>query len=86
MKRVLMGFVSFAAVLTIGSFTESYTSQADHGRPPAPQRPDLAYGEEHTNGISKLEAHGDHGGAPAYDHGRPPAPAYEHVLLIYLYR
>ncbi|EOO23485.1 hypothetical protein ICM_05643 [Bacillus cereus BAG1X2-3] len=36
MKKVLMGFVSFAAVLTIGGFAESYTSQADHGRPPAP--------------------------------------------------
>ncbi|MED2486521.1 hypothetical protein P4120_00395 [Bacillus thuringiensis] len=67
MKKVLMGFVSFAAVLTIGSFAESYTSQADHGRPPAPQRPDLA--------------HGDHGGAPAYDHGRPPAPAYEYKYV-----
>ena len=40
MKKVLIGFFSFVAVLTIGSFTESFTSQADHGRPPAPQRPD----------------------------------------------
>ncbi|HDR7717952.1 hypothetical protein VSY18_10890 [Bacillus albus] len=36
MKKLLMGFFGFSAVLTIGSFTESFTSQADHGRPPAP--------------------------------------------------
>lgn len=70
MKKVLMGFVSFAAVLTIGSFTESYTSQADHGRPPAPQRPDY---------ISSYENTGDgNTGLVSFDHGRPPAPAYEY--------
>lgn len=70
MKKVLMGFVSFAAVLTIGSFTESYTSQADHGRPPAPQRPDY---------ISSYENMDDgNTGLVSFDHGRPPAPAYEY--------
>ncbi|MBJ8054877.1 hypothetical protein JDS87_23730 [Bacillus cereus] len=61
MKKVLMGFFSFAAVLTIGSFTESYTSQADHGRPPAPQRPDYISSYENT-------AHGNTG-VVALDHG-----------------
>ncbi|WP_257208500.1 hypothetical protein [Bacillus mycoides] len=43
-----MVFISFAAVLTIGSFTESYTSQADHGRPPAPayEYSYMDYGEQ----------------------------------------
>ncbi|OUB35634.1 hypothetical protein BK708_04295 [Bacillus thuringiensis serovar yunnanensis] len=68
MKKVLMGVVSFAAVLTIGSFTESYTSQADHGRPPAPQRPDYISSYENVYGNT---------GLVALDHGRPPAPAYE---------
>ncbi|EJP81436.1 hypothetical protein [Bacillus cereus] len=71
MKKVLMGFVSFAAVLTIGSFAESNTSQADHGRPPAPQRPDYVSSYEN-------KAHGNTG-VVALDHGRPPAPAYEYV-------
>ncbi|MEB9551876.1 hypothetical protein P4J60_27795 [Bacillus cereus] len=71
MKKVLIGFFSFAAVLTIGSFAESYTSQADHGRPPAPQRPDYVSSYEN-------KAHGNTG-VVALDHGRPPAPAYEYV-------
>ncbi|PEE11080.1 hypothetical protein CN331_17680 [Bacillus cereus] len=70
MKKVLMGFVSFAAVLTIGSFTESYTSQADHGRPPAPQRPDYISSYENTDDGNT--------GLVSFDHGRPPAPAYEY--------
>ncbi|MDA2450887.1 MULTISPECIES: hypothetical protein [Bacillus] len=69
MKKVLMGFVSFAAVLTIGSFTESYTSQADHGRPPVPQRPDYISSYENVYGNA---------GMITLDHGRPPAPAYEY--------
>ncbi|MCU4770744.1 MULTISPECIES: hypothetical protein [Bacillus cereus group] len=68
MKKVLMGFVSFAAVLTIGSFTESYTSQADHGRPPAPQRPDYISVDGRT-------------GLVTLDHGRPPAPAYDYSYI-----
>ncbi|MEF7559011.1 hypothetical protein [Bacillus thuringiensis] len=55
MKKLPMGFFGFSAVLTIGSFTESFTSQADHGRPPAPQRPDY---------ISNV-ADFDHGRPPA---------------------
>ena len=70
MKKVLIGFFSFAAVLTIGSFAESYTSQANHGRPPAPQRPDYVSSYEN-------KAHGNTG-VVALDHGRPPAPAYEY--------
>ncbi|WP_176543075.1 hypothetical protein [Bacillus cereus] len=50
MKKVLIGFFSFAAVLTIGSFAESYTSQADHGRPPAPA---YEYSDVYTD-------HGEH--------------------------
>ncbi|MBE5092072.1 hypothetical protein IGI03_29345 [Bacillus thuringiensis] len=69
MKKVLMGFVSFAAVLTVGSFTESYTSQADHGRPPAPQRPDYISSYENVYGNA---------GMITLDHGTPPAPAYEY--------
>ncbi|MED3541867.1 hypothetical protein ABEX53_29965 [Bacillus toyonensis] len=70
MKKVLMGFVSFAAVLTIGGFAESYTSQADHGRPPAPQRPDYISVDGST-------------GLVTLDHGRPPAPAYEYSYVDY---
>ncbi|MFA2561946.1 hypothetical protein ABR780_26435 [Bacillus cereus] len=70
MKKVLMGFVSFAAVLTIGSFAESYTSQADHGRPPAPQRPDYSS----VDGSTRLVT---------LDHGRPPAPAYDYSFMDY---
>lgn len=70
-----MGFVSFAAVLTIGGFAESYTSQADHGRPPAPQRPDYVSSYENN-------AHGNTG-VVALDHGRPPAPAYEYSYVDY---
>ncbi|KAA6457671.1 MULTISPECIES: hypothetical protein [Bacillus] len=68
MKKIVMGFISFAAVLTIGSFTESYTSQADHGRPPAPQRPDYISADGNT-------------GLVTLDHGRPPAPAYEYSYI-----
>ncbi|MGE6553194.1 hypothetical protein ACQKFK_31045 [Bacillus mycoides] len=71
MKKIVWGFMSFAAVLTIGSFAESYASQADHGRPPAPQRPDAD-----TN-ISGSSADGNTG-LVTLDHGRPPAPAYEY--------
>ncbi|PFJ09341.1 hypothetical protein COD67_04730 [Bacillus cereus] len=39
-------------------------SNEAEGDTPAPQKSDLA--------------HGDHGGAPAYDHGRPPAPTNTH--------
>ncbi|WP_242222612.1 hypothetical protein [Bacillus cereus group sp. BfR-BA-01380] len=53
MKKLLIGF---AAVLTIGNVSVSYSQQADHGRPPAPKNPDLAYMTW----------------SPAYDHGRPP--------------
>ncbi|HDX9530012.1 hypothetical protein P4388_29645 [Bacillus thuringiensis] len=69
MKKVLIGFFSFSAVLTIGSFTESYISQADHGRPPAPQRPDYISSYENVYGNA---------GMITLDHGRPPAPAYEY--------
>lgn len=72
MKKILMGFVSFAAILTIGSFTESYTPQADHGRPPAPQRPDFISDYESVNVSGNNEL-------VTLDHGRPPAPAYEYV-------
>ncbi|MED2037549.1 hypothetical protein P4V58_09990 [Bacillus wiedmannii] len=76
MKKVLIGFFSFAAVLTIGSFTESFTSQADHGRPPAPQRPDYISSYENVN-VSGNTADGNTG-LVALDHGRPPAPVYEY--------
>ncbi|AGE81056.1 hypothetical protein P9W99_01360 [Bacillus cereus] len=66
------------SVLLLPIMAVGFIAMAE-GDTPAPQRPDLAYGEGHISGISKLEAHGDHGGAPAYDHGRPPAPAYEYV-------
>lgn len=71
MKKVLIGFFSFAAVLTIGSFTESFSSQADHGRPPAPQRPDY---------ISNV-ADFDHGRppAPAYEYGDTYIDHGEHI-------
>ncbi|MEB8704473.1 hypothetical protein ACQKNT_27750 [Bacillus cereus] len=69
MKKVLMGLFSFSAVLTIGIFAESYTSQADHGRPPAPQRPDYTSSYENVYGNA---------GMITLDHGRPPAPAYEY--------
>ncbi|SFC85279.1 hypothetical protein SAMN04488168_110145 [Bacillus sp. 491mf] len=62
MKKLLIGFVGFAAVLTIGNVSFSYSQQADHGRPPAPQNPDLAYTTW----------------SPAYDHGRPPMLANAH--------
>lgn len=75
MKKLLIGFVGFAAVLTIGNVSVSYSQQADHGRPPAPKKPDLAYTTW----------------SPAYDHGRPPmlanaegdtpAPSYSHADL-----
>ncbi|WOA60680.1 hypothetical protein [Bacillus mycoides] len=68
MKKIVMGFISFAAVLTIGSFTESYTPQADHGRPPAPQRPDFISVDGNTELVT-------------LDHGRPPAPAYEYRYM-----
>lgn len=72
-----MGFVSFAAVLTIGSFTESYSQLADHGRPPAPQRPDATSNYELMN-LSVNAADGKTG-LITFDHGRPPAPAeYEY--------
>ncbi|PFJ16504.1 hypothetical protein COI89_10865 [Bacillus cereus] len=61
MKKILIGFVSFATVLVIGSFTESYSPQADHGRPPAPAKPDFAlvnFADGNT-------------GVAAFDHGRP---------------
>ncbi|MED1380941.1 hypothetical protein EXW59_00070 (plasmid) [Bacillus mycoides] len=79
MKKIVWGVMSFAAVLTIGSFTESYSSQADHGRPPAPQRPDFISSHEYTN-ISGNSAHGDTG-LVTLDHGRPPAPAYEYNFV-----
>ncbi|MGH0592315.1 MULTISPECIES: Phr family secreted Rap phosphatase inhibitor [Bacillus] len=41
MKKLFIGFISFAAALAIGTFSISYSSQADHGRPPAPQKPDF---------------------------------------------
>ncbi|MDA2559819.1 hypothetical protein PDQ32_19380 [Bacillus cereus] len=65
------------SVLLLPIMTIGFIAMAE-GDTPAPQRPDLAYSHGHTGGISKFEAHGDHGGAPAYDHGRPPAPAYEY--------
>ncbi|PGX11815.1 hypothetical protein [Bacillus sp. AFS033286] len=74
MKKIVLGLISFVAVLTIGSFTESYTSQADHGRPPAPQRPDFISSNENAN-ISGISADGNTG-LVTLDHGRPPAPAY----------
>ncbi|WP_412839763.1 hypothetical protein [Bacillus paranthracis] len=40
----------------------------------SPQRPDLTYSDGNTGGISKLEAHGNHGGAPAYNKGDTPVP------------
>ncbi|ANN33988.1 hypothetical protein COF04_03055 [Bacillus toyonensis] len=61
------------AVLLLSVTAFSFLAMAE-GDTPAPQRPDLAYSHGHTGGISKLEAHGNGGGAPAYDHGRPPAP------------
>ncbi|MDM5155673.1 hypothetical protein QUF88_18325 [Bacillus sp. DX1.1] len=78
MKKLLAGFVSFAAVLTIGSFTASYSPQADHGRPPAPQRPDLTYNIGDTpapaeNRGDTWSADGDTGSS-AYNKGDTPAP------------
>lgn len=57
-----MGTVSFIAVLGIGTFTDSYSSQADHGRPPALQIPDYAP----TYSVD------DYNNMPNFDHGRPP--------------
>ncbi|ARJ25751.1 hypothetical protein EXW35_32030 (plasmid) [Bacillus mycoides] len=68
MKKIVMGFIGFAVALTIGSFTESFTSQADHGRPPAPQRPDFISVDGNTELVT-------------LDHGRPPAPAYEYSYM-----
>ncbi|MES5847922.1 MULTISPECIES: Phr family secreted Rap phosphatase inhibitor [unclassified Bacillus cereus group] len=70
--------LALVGIVSVG-LNSSFIQQANHGDVPAPQRPDLAYSEGHTGSISKLEAHGDHGGAPAYDHGRPPiAPSNAH--------
>ncbi|PFJ09156.1 hypothetical protein COD67_19595 [Bacillus cereus] len=69
--------LSCVGVLSFGVSNDSSQLYA-YGDYPVPQRPDLAYSDGNTGGISKLEAHGNHGGAPTYDHGRPPAPAYEY--------
>ncbi|WP_430794181.1 hypothetical protein [Bacillus thuringiensis] len=65
--------------MTFGVSNTPGFSAFNKGDTPAPQRPDLALhiGDTPAPQISDL-AHGDHGGAPAYDHGRPPAPAYEY--------
>ncbi|MDY7965715.1 Phr family secreted Rap phosphatase inhibitor [Bacillus thuringiensis] len=57
--------LALAGIMTFGVNNTPEFSAFNKGDTPAPQISDLA--------------HGDHGGAPAYDHGRPPAPAYEYV-------
>ncbi|PEB47831.1 hypothetical protein CON65_10540 [Bacillus pseudomycoides] len=65
MKKLLVGTVSFVSVLGIGLFTNSYSSQADHGRPPAPSyAPAYGHGETwisdgHTGGIAVADSHAD---------------------------
>ncbi|MDM5189884.1 Phr family secreted Rap phosphatase inhibitor [Bacillus sp. DX4.1] len=94
--------LALAGIMAFGVNNNLEFSTLNKGDTPAPQRPDLAYNvgdtpaptysEGHTGGISKLEEHGDYGGAPAnadgntgspaYDHGRPPAPTNTHSEAI----
>ncbi|WP_459499532.1 Phr family secreted Rap phosphatase inhibitor [Bacillus sp. C1] len=83
--------LSCVGVLSFGVSDDSPKSYA-YGDYPAPQRPDLAYSEGHTGGVSKLEEHGDTPApqrpdlalnigdtwSPADNRGDTPAPAYDH--------
>ena len=70
MKKVLIGFLVFCC-FNYWKFYRIFTSQADHGRPPAPQRPDY---------ISNV-ADFDHGRppAPAYEYGDTYIDHGEHI-------
>lgn len=68
MKKLLIGSISFIAVLIVGTSTTSYSPLADHGRLPGPATSSFLYSEGHTGGISKVESHG-HTGVAAEGNG-----------------